>query len=357
MSAEQSSGAFDALLQEERRYPRPPDFKAQATWAMLAPTSGDRRSEGFWGAGRSLDWFVGRCWSGTRPGPSGSSAASSTPVTTASIATRHLAPQQGRDHLGGRAGRRARADLPATCTARSTGSPTSLKQLGRREGRPRRDLHADGPRAADRHAGLRPDRRAAHASSSAASAPRSSPTAINDCRGQGRHHRRRRLAARQRRAAQGRTSTRRCASRPTVEQVRRGASAPATQHGRRCKTGRDVWWHDADGRRVGATVPPSRWTPSTRSTSSTRPARPASRRACCTPPAGYLLGTSLTHEVGLRPQGRRRLLVYRRHRLGDRPQLHRLRAAGERRDRASCTRARPTTRTRTASGRSSRSTA
>ena len=36
-------------------------------------------------------------------------------------------------------------------------------------------------------------------------------------------------------------------------------------------------------------------------------------------------------QVDLRPPGRRRLLVHRRHRLGDRALLHRLRAAGERR--------------------------
>ena len=33
------------------------------------------------------------------------------------------------------------------------------------------------------------------------------------------------------------------------------------------------------------------------------------------------------HQVGVRPQGRRRLLVHRRHRLGDGPQLRRLRSA------------------------------
>ena len=42
---------------------------------------------------------------------------------------------------------------------------------------------------------------------------------------------------------------------------------------------------------------------------------------------GYLLGATLTTQVGLRPQGRRHLLVHRRHRLGHRPQLHRLRPA------------------------------
>ena len=45
---------------------------------------------------------------------------------------------------------------------------------------------------------------------------------------------------------------------------------------------------------------------------------------------------------GLRHQARRRLLVRRRHRLGDRPLLHRLRPARQRARPASCTRARPT---------------
>ena len=49
-------------------------------------------------------------------------------------------------------------------------------------------------------------------------------------------------------------------------------------------------------------------------------------------------GYSVRHihhdEVGLRPEGRRHLLVYRRHRLGDRAQLHRLWPAAEWRNRA-----------------------
>ena len=47
---------------------------------------------------------------------------------------------------------------------------------------------------------------------------------------------------------------------------------------------------------------------------------------------GYLVGTYATTKLGLRPEGRRRLLVHRGHRLGDRPQLRRLRSAGQRRD-------------------------
>ena len=47
-----------------------------------------------------------------------------------------------------------------------------------------------------------------------------------------------------------------------------------------------------------------------------------------------LLGRHLHHhQVGLRPERRRHLLVHRRHRLGHRAQLHRLRPAAERRHR------------------------
>ena len=48
---------------------------------------------------------------------------------------------------------------------------------------------------------------------------------------------------------------------------------------------------------------------------------------------GYLTGVLRDDEVGLRSQGRRCLLVHRRHRLGHRTQLRRLRSARQRRDR------------------------
>ena len=48
--------------------------------------------------------------------------------------------------------------------------------------------------------------------------------------------------------------------------------------------------------------------------------------------AGYLVGVATTHSLHLRPEARdRRLLVRRRHRLDHRAQLHRLRAALQRR--------------------------
>ena len=47
---------------------------------------------------------------------------------------------------------------------------------------------------------------------------------------------------------------------------------------------------------------------------------------------GYLHRRCTCQQVGLRSEGRRRFLVHRRHRLGHRPQLYRLRPAGQRRD-------------------------
>lgn len=66
--------------------------------------------------------------------------------------------------------------------------------------------------------------------------------------------------------------------------------------------------------------------------------------------AGYLLGRDADLKVGLRFEGRRHLLVYRRHRLGHGAQLRRVRPARERARRPSCTRGPRTGRTKVASG-------
>ena len=110
-------------------------------------------------------------------------------------------------------------------------------------------------------------------------------------------------------------------------------------HGRR---GRDHWWHDIVERQ-SEDCPPGPG----RQRAHALPAlhvghdgqaqgHPAHDRRL---PAGH----GVHPRDDLRHQARRRLLVRRRHRLGDRPQLHRLRAAGQRDDRRSCTRARPDT--------------
>ena len=59
MSAQKGSGAFEALLQEERRYPPPPEFQAQANVrdaSVYQEAANDL--EGFWArAADNLDWF------------------------------------------------------------------------------------------------------------------------------------------------------------------------------------------------------------------------------------------------------------------------------------------------------------
>ena len=70
-----------------------------------------------------------------------------------------------------------------------------------------------------------------------------------------------------------------------------------------------------------------RSTPSIRSSSSTRRARRARPRACCTAPAGYLLLRARHVQVRVRPARRRHPLLHGRHRLDHRAQLHRVRAA------------------------------
>jgi acetyl-CoA synthetase len=97
-------------------------------------------------------------------------------------------------------------------------------------------------------------------------------------------------------------------------------------------TKRDVWWHEIAAK-VPAECPPEPWARKTRFSSSIRRVRPASPRACCTRPGLPRLRLD-DAPVRLRLSRRRHLLVHRRRGLGDRPQLHSLRAAGQRRHHA-----------------------
>ena len=102
----------------------------------------------------------------------------------------------------------------------------------------------------------------------------------NDAEVEARHHRRRRLAARQGRAAQGE----RRRGPGEVADGREVRRLQPLQHGRRDEARPRPLVARPDGRRRRPTARPSRSTASTRCSSSTRPAAPASRRACCTPP-------------------------------------------------------------------------
>ena len=96
--------------------------------------------------------------------------------------------------------------------------------------------------------------------------------------------------------------------------------------------GRDIWWHDIVDRQSEdcPPVPVDREHMLYLLYTSGTTAKP---KGILHTTAGYLLGHVVHPRDDLRHQARRRVLVRRRHRLGDRPQLHRLRAARQRDDR------------------------
>ena len=96
-----------------------------------------------------------------------------------------------------------------------------------------------------------------------------------------------------------------------------------------CRPGRDLDWDELIGRRR-ARRPACRSPPPTRSTSSTRRARPASRRASCATTAATRSRCAWSMAERLRHRPRRGVLGGLRRRLGRRPLLHRLRAAARR---------------------------
>ncbi len=177
-------------------------------------------------------------------------------------------------------------------------------------------------------------------------------TASTTAAGQGADHRRRRLAAGQdgRPQAPRRRGARRRRPRSSTSLVVGPASATASTW----SPGRDHWWHEIVDRQDDGLPARSRSTASTCSTCSTRRARRPSPRASCTPRRATCWAPR-SPTGRLRRQARRRLLVRRRHRLGDRPQLHRLRAAGQRHDRGDVRGRAGHARPGTAGGRSSRS--
>ena len=274
-----------------------------------------------------------RCSTGSRRTRSGSSAASSTSASTASTATCATARRNKAALIweGEPGDRRTLTYLRSLPRGRRR-SRTCSKSLGVEARRSRRDLHAADPRARDRDARLRAHRR-----------------------GPQRRVRRlqRRVAARphQRRAVPGCSITadggyRRGGRSLPLKQIadealedtpvdrarrRRAARPAAGAMPSHMKEGRDHWYHRADagraaelraradGRRGHALHPLH-----VRHDRKAEGHRPHDRRL------------SRRHvrddEAGLRSQGRRRLLVHRRHRLGHRPQLRRLRPARQRRD-------------------------
>ena len=243
--------------------------------------------------------------------------------------------EQGGDHLGGRARRRADAHLLASCNARSARFANVLEALGVERGRPRRDLHADDPRAGDRDARLRAASARSTRSSSAASRAESLRDRINDAAGEGWSSPPTAAGGAGRCCRSRRSVDEALAERPTVENVvvvQRATGERRSTHGRRAATSGST---SLDGRSLGRLPAPSRWTPRTLlfilytsgTTGQAEGHRAHHRR---------LHGRHATprRKCVFDLQGRGRLLVHRRHRLGHRAQLHRLRPARQRRDHA-----------------------
>ena len=219
--------AIEDYCLEDRTFPPPRTFAARRAGRRPPAVRRGRASdlEAFWArqaarAARPGPTTSTPSSSGTCPSPSGSSAASSTSPTTASTATSRPA-RATRSPSTGRASRATPAPSPTpTSSPRCSGSPTCSRASASQQGRPGRHLHADDPRAAGGHAGLRPHRRRRTRWCSAASRADSLVDRINDAEAKVLDHRRRRLAAGRRRRRSRPTPTSPLADTP-VDRARR----------------------------------------------------------------------------------------------------------------------------------------
>ena len=232
-----SSPEIENLLAESRTFPPDPAFTAQANATADLYDEAERDFEAFWArlARERIDW-VKPFDEDPRVGPAVRQ------VVRRRQAQRRLQlrrpprrarpRRQGRLPLDRRAGRHADASPTPTCSARSRKAANALLELGVDDGRPRRDLHADDPGAADRDARLRAHRRAAHRRLRRLLAPRRSPAASTT---------RRPSSSSPPTAAGG--AARPCRSRPTVDEAlatdaRRSSTCSSSSARRRGEDGR-----------------------------------------------------------------------------------------------------------------------
>ena len=156
---------FSDLLREDRRFDPPAGFRAAARVRDESIyAEAERDPEAFWaGFASELEWSTP-----VDADPGLATAAREVVRRRTSERQRELhrsararsPPEQGRDHLGRRAGRQAHADLFRP-VPRSVAVRQRPEIAGREEGRPRRAVPAAHPRARHRHAGVRANRRGA----------------------------------------------------------------------------------------------------------------------------------------------------------------------------------------------------
>ena len=323
------------MFLEERRYPPPEEFAAQAN---AQPEIYDRDLEEFWETRRRASVSRGssrsrRSASGTRRTRSGSSAASST--SAYNCVDRHVENGHGRKvafHWEGEPEDDRRDDHVRRPPARVVEARERAQGARREEGHAgRRSTWAWSPSApiamlacarlgaphtfvfggfsADSLSGPAAATWGARSLITQDEAWRRGTTGAAE---EDRRRGGRRVAGREERASSS-------AARAATSRCRRAATTGGTSSSRRPTT----------PRRARA----SRWTPRTCSTSSTRAARRRSRRGSSHTTAGYLVGVATTHHYIFDIKPDSSVLVRGRRRLGHRPQLHRLRAALQRHDR------------------------
>ena len=326
------SEALANLLNETRQFPPPAELAANANVTADAYDEAAADRLAFWA--RQADRLT---WA--KPWDAGAGLVepavrevvrrrrSSTWRTTAWTGTSRPATAT-RSRSTGRASRATPAPSPTpTCTELTCQAANTLTDLGVDGRRPGGDLPADDPGGGGGDAGLRPDRRDPQRGLRRLLRRRADQPDPGRQR-QGGDHRRRRVPAGQAVGAEA-DRGRGGGELPVASSTCWWSAAPArTSPGRRRTTGGTRRWRQRRPEHERAAV--RRRAPAVHPLHQ-RHHRPSPKGILHTT-GGYLTQASYTDARGLRPQaGDRRLLVHRRHRLGDRALLHRLRPARQRR--------------------------